>query len=552
MALLVAGPVASPNRQYRLSEPNGIGPTRLWCIRRIIATHKSRYALSAHVFSAVAAIPFALVSLVREAAQLSGGSHQGKAEEGLALKVSPERFAVFSNLDFTMTHEIQDFSRRVQVRITDALRNSRAAWEFSSAAALAGACVACALEKQLLLCAVAYRRTSFEFVRERLEARLSPWLDPRRADIWRTAKIGWKRLQHPLADKVLDKGLILKSPGADGEKGVLYLSFEYNWLRLVAYYDLRKLLQEYLLVAASSSSPPDFTSHWALAHIGPDPVFLQISNPSDKERHERLSHNIRPVPIMASDWINPEFYRPRPHPQREIDIVMVAGWSHNKRHWLLFRTLRAMRRNLRVVLIGQNSEGRTADDVWREAKAFGVTGQVEMIRNATIETVTEQQCNSKASVILSAREGSCVVVTESFFADTPVAMMHNAHVGSRAYINRQTGVLLRSETMAAQLSQLIEQSASYGPRAWAMANVTCFHSTRKLNSLLRDYCCEHRIPWTRDIVPFCWRPDPIYVRDADGARMKLAYQDLYERHGVVVTGRTPSENVRIGKTEVTA
>jgi glycosyltransferase involved in cell wall biosynthesis len=435
-----------------------------------------------------------------------------------------------------MTHEIRDFSRRAQIRIADGLRNSRVAWELAAAAALARSCVARTSQERLLLRAGAYRRTSFEFLRKRLETHLSPRLSPPRADIWRKEKIGWRRLQDQLADRVLDKSLILKSPGADGEKGVLYLSFEYNWLRLVAHYNFQKLLRKYLLVVASSWSPPDFTSLWALAHIGPDPVFLQISNSSDQERHERMPHNIRPAPIMASDWINPDFYRPRPHPQREIDILMVAGWSLIKRHWLLFRALHKMRGNLRVVLIGQDSEGRTADDVWRDAKAFGVASQIELIRDAPIGIVTDYQCNSKASIVLSAREGSCVVVTESFFADAPVAMLHNAHIGSRSYINRRTGVLLRPETMAAQLSEMVEQSATYSPRAWAMANVTCFHSTRKLNLLLRGYCCEGKLPWTRDIVPFCWRPDPIYVNDSDAVGMKLAYQDFYEQHGVVIAG----------------
>jgi glycosyltransferase involved in cell wall biosynthesis len=438
---------------------------------------------------------------------------------------------------------MQNLLLSARLRILDTLRNSRTVWQLSAAAALAKSFMVSALENKLLLRATAYRRASPGVLRDRLGTQLSPWIEPHRADIWRKKKIGWKRLQHQFTSKVLDKSVILKFPTVDGEKGVLYVSFEYNWLRLIEHYDLPGMLQEYFLVVASSSSPPDFPLHWTLAHIGPDPVFLQVSNLSDIKMHQCFRHNIRPLPIMASDWINPDFYEPRSRQQREIDILMVAGWSLLKRHWLLFRALRKMRRDLRVVLIGQESEGRTADDVWREAKAFGVADRIEMIRDATIEMVTEQQCNSKASVILSAREGSSVVVTESFFADTPVAMMRNAHIGSHAYINRQTGVLLQSETMAAQLSELIEQNASYSPRAWAIANVTCFHSTKILNSVLRECCRGGRIPWTRDIAQLCWRPDPIYVNGADAARMERAYQDLYERHRVIVAGRTPSVNV---------
>jgi glycosyltransferase involved in cell wall biosynthesis len=429
-------------------------------------------------------------------------------------------------------------------RIADALRNSRATWELSAVAALAKSFTTRAPEKRLLLRSVAYRRASPGFLRDRLEKHLSQWLEPPRADIWRREKIGWERLKREVTRKTLDKSIILKAPSADGEKGVLYSSFEYNWLRLIEHHDLPNLLQEYFLVVASSSSPPDFPPHWALAHIGPDPVFLQISNPSDMELHQRFRHNIRPVPIMASDWINPEFYEPLAQRQREIDILMVAGWSSLKRHWLLFRTLRKMRRDLRVVLIGQDSEGRTADDVWREAKAFEVAHRIEMIRDASIETVTKQQCNSKVSVLLSAREGSSVAVAESFFADSPVAMMHNAHVGSRAYINRQTGVLLQLQTMAAQLSELIEQRESYSPRAWAMANITCFHSTKTLNSILRTYSTENKIPWTREIVPFCWRPDPVYVRDYDAELLSPAYEDLHRRYGVVIAGKSVVEKLQ--------
>lgn len=396
-------------------------------------------------------------------------------------------------------------------------------------------------EEKLLLRATSYRRSSAGMLRKRLESHLSVWLAPPSADVWRRKQIGWKRFDRDLVSKALDKSIILKPPTDDGEKGVLYVSFEQNWLRLIKHYDLPKLLQRYFLVVASSWSPPDFPAHWALACIGPDPVFLQISNLSDVQLHQRFHHSIQPLPIMASDWINPEFYNPRPQRLREIDILMVAGWSHLKRHWLLFRALRRMRRDLRVVLIGQESEGRTADDVWREAKAFGVADRIEMVRDATIQVVTEHQCNSRISVALSAREGSCVVVTESFFADTPVAMMDNAHIGSRAYINRQTGVALRRETMPAQLSELIEQRESYSPRAWAMANITCFHSTKTLNSILRTYSCERGIPWNRGIVPFCWRPDPAYVRNADTTDLARTYQDMYERYGVVIAGHTVME-----------
>src|ERR1700739_2873978 len=146
---------------------------------------------------------------------------------------------------------LRDSILRARRQIGDALRNSRIVWELSAAEALARSFVARTPENRLVLRATAYRRTNLRFLREHLERRLSPWLQPPRANIWRLKKIGWKRFRDQVSRKALDKSIILKSPAPDGEKGVFYVSFENNWLRLTEHYDLPKLLEEYFLVVAS-------------------------------------------------------------------------------------------------------------------------------------------------------------------------------------------------------------------------------------------------------------------------------------------------------------
>ena len=431
---------------------------------------------------------------------------------------------------------LRQVALRWQVWLYDKIRNGRLTWELAALALLARSFLGGAPESRLSRLGAAYRRTSFSSLRRLIERRLAPWLQPSTADIWRRQRIGWARYEQYLTDKTLQKSLILKAPppGDGGEKGVLYVSFEVNWLRLLKYFNLPRLLDDYYFVGASSSSPPDFRAHWALAHIGPDPIFLQVSNQSEVALHRRLPHGIVPLPIMACDWINPEFYDPRPHASREIDILYVAGWSPIKRHWLLFRALPKMRKNLRVVLIGQDMEGRTADDVRREAAAFGVAGRLEIIRDASVEVVSEYLCNSKTSMVLSRREGSSMAVPESFFADTPVALVHNAHIGSRVYINAQTGTLVDTRNLARALSAFVEESASYAPRAWAIQHISCLQTAERLNAVLRAHAHERGLPWTQDIKPLCWRPDPIYARPGDAQLMEPAYEQLAERHGIVV------------------
>lgn len=392
-----------------------------------------------------------------------------------------------------------------------------------------------ATETALALLVRALRRTDVRLFRRMLEDDLRPWVG---SEIWRTARIGWSRYADEIHNRRMNKSLVLKPTMSSEEKGVLYVSFEYNLIRLLNHHDASRLLSEYILVVASSWSPPDYASLLSTARLSRDPLFVQISNSVDLEWLRVCAPAVRALPLMASDWINPNDYAPRPHSARDIDVLMVAGWEPWKGHRFLFQALRRMRENLRVVLIGQQLGPRTADDIFAEAKAFGVHRRIEIVANAPHRHVTDYQCRSRVSVQLSRREGSAVVVAESLFADAPVAMLRDAHVGSRAYINAQTGALTTPSRLHRDLGVLIERSASSAARAWAVEHISCFRSAARLNALLRDYAAENGQPWSRDIVPFCWRPDPVYVNNADRQSLQPEYRRLAEQHGLTFAGQT--------------
>ena len=75
--------------------------------------------------------------------------------------------------------------------------------------------------------------------------------------------------------------------------------------------------------------------------------------------------------------------------------------------------------------------------------------------------MTEYQCNARTSIILSKREGSCVATAECLFANTPMGLLRDAHVGSKAYINERTGVLFSERTLARDLSAFLEASGDF-------------------------------------------------------------------------------------------
>jgi glycosyltransferase involved in cell wall biosynthesis len=372
-------------------------------------------------------------------------------------------------------------------------------------------------------------------VRALLERQFRPLLTLPRAEVWRQLEPGLARYYAGfggLQKRDLTTSVLLKAPGPNGEKGVLYCSFEYNWIRLAKHHDARAFFSRYLLVGQSSGSPPDFAPAGYLAGLSDDPVFIGVSNHADTAMLDLASPVVRPIDLMACDWVEPEAFTPQPKDSRSIDIIMVANWLRLKRHWLLFEALSRLPKSLRVVLIGRNADRRTEAHMRQEARAFGARQDLEIHTNVEHHRVRELLCDARISLLFSYREGSCVAPVESMFADTPVGMMHGAHVGSAAYINEATGVLLRRRGLARQLAMFLERSAGYDARAWALQHVSCHQSSSRLNEVLRDYALGAGQPWTQDIAPLCWRYVPSYVRAEDEARLAPAVDDLERQHGV--------------------
>ena len=213
---------------------------------------------------------------------------------------------------------------------------------------------------------------------------------------------------------------------------------------------------------------------------------------------------------------------------------MVANFAKFKRHLTLFAALRNMDRRLRVLLIGQHQDGRTADTIRREAAYYGVADRFAVQENVGYRGVAQAFCRARTSVILSRREGSCVAIAESLFANAPAAMLESAEIGSRAFIHPKTGVFLHDHSVAEQLTDLIARAESFSPRQWAEENISCFHSTRLLNAALRQHALDAGGEWTQDVADLCWRPNPALVNPADAERMQPARADVRRHSGLDV------------------
>jgi glycosyltransferase involved in cell wall biosynthesis len=441
---------------------------------------------------------------------------------------------------------LRPLARRAWIRLVDRMRYSRtlnesiALFYISVYLVRSGGRLRRGVPRHVAPLFTAARYTKATHVRTLIRSALSPWIHAQLAAASRQVSSG-SIPGRRAPDVAVQSVLLLKAPGENGEKGVLFAGNEKPWPHLVDVARQTGLLHEYDLVALSAWSPPKYAKLAEFVGLSPDPIFIGISNLEDLRTYPLLAPAIAPMPLMACDWLNPDDFQPRPAADRDIDVLMVAGWGLYKRHWLLFQALRGLSQTLRVVLIGGTSGNRTLEDIKTEARLFGVRQDLTFLADLPVHQVYEYQARARVSVIFSGREGACVAVTESFFANTPVAMMRDAHVGSKAHINRETGVLLSRNGMSRQLGQLLEATEQYSPRAWALQNISCHRSSARLNDFLRSHTLDAGRPWTKDTVPLFRRYFvPRYLNGEDAAAMRSAIDALRRDSGLhLLTPESP-------------
>jgi glycosyltransferase involved in cell wall biosynthesis len=348
-----------------------------------------------------------------------------------------------------------------------------------------------------------------------------------------TNRLDWTEFAADFRDPRVSKAAILKPYVSPREKGVLFVSFETLWIKLLKPTNYRELAERYTVVVAPSSSPHNLYNY-VFPMAFPDVIFSLISNPKDAVVLPRVSSKVIVVPLYASSWVNPELFHPLPKNERPYDLLMVALWGKVKRHHALFAALRSMPRDIRVLLIGQDQDAGTADTIREMARWYGVQDRFTILSNQPYREVTRYFCQARASVVLSKREGSCVVIAESLFADTPAAILREAELGSRVFINEQTGRFLDGRKLAQDLTDFVRNADKYQPRAWAEQHISCFRSSQILNDILKQHALAQGQAWTQDIAPMQWSPDPMLARLEDRQRLASERQEIQERFGLEI------------------
>lgn len=322
--------------------------------------------------------------------------------------------------------------------------------------------------------------------------------------------------------------IVLKSP-QHGEKGLLYAHYNHVFPLLAKFYDLETIAARYNIVIEPSWT--GFCDSDLLGYCNSKfPVFVTAYEPRDAEFIRSTQSNLIPMPIAANWWVDYRNWRPIPGIEKDVDVVMVAGWGSYKRHHRFFNALSRLRRQghkLRAMLIGY-SVGWPKEIVLKHAKYYGVEDQLEIKENVPYEQVNELVNRAKIGVLWSRKEGFNRAIIECMFAGVPSIMRTGFNYGYKyPYINDQTGCFADEKTLSRKMLELIECSAEMDPRSWVLENMSCQRATQIMSDAIGTWSAVHDEPWTQPpVVKVTHLHSMQYWDAADTERFKADYEWL--------------------------
>jgi glycosyltransferase involved in cell wall biosynthesis len=322
--------------------------------------------------------------------------------------------------------------------------------------------------------------------------------------------------------------IVLKSATA-AEKGVINILYSYALPLFAKLFDIETIAKHYVIVLEPSWS--GYCSKDILCYAGMNaPVIVQAYEPHDYRFIEALGCNLIPVAVSNNWWVDHRTFTPVPGVKKDVDLVMVAGWSDFKRHHRFFALLRRMRRSGRrptVTLIGYPMH-RSQADIHMMADRYGVLDQLEFHESLERAEVNRQFNRAKVNVIWSRKEGVNRAIIEGMFSGTPGLLRAGFNYGHPyEYVNHSTGRFAADNDAPEVIARLLDEHELMRPREWVLAHMTCQHATNRLANRLRSLSVSAGQRWRSDLsVKVNGLHGQDYWDDRDRGRFQADYEFL--------------------------
>lgn len=292
---------------------------------------------------------------------------------------------------------------------------------------------------------------------------------------------------------------VLKSPDGE-EKGVLLLNYSYYFPLFLKFYDLNAISQQYNIVLEPSWA--GFCELNILAYSVLDsPVFLQTYEDRDKMFINDLSTNLIPINIGPSWFVNHEnFVAPENGAERDIDIIMVAGWAKFKRHHHFFKVLAKLKKSgvtPNVTLVGYPTD-MTQDEIRELIDFHGVSDLITIYEWIEPSEVSALFRRAKINILWSKFEGNNRAIIEGMFCDTPLILRSGHNYGQHYdFINEQTGHFADEDNLTDIIKLMLKNE--YSPRSYVMENRSCINATKIMTKVIKEFELKNNRVWNIDL-----------------------------------------------------
>jgi glycosyltransferase involved in cell wall biosynthesis len=321
------------------------------------------------------------------------------------------------------------------------------------------------------------------------------------------------------------RDLIVLKQSAGREKGVILLKYGRTFNAVAALFDIRRLMDSYTVVLEPCWA--GYCDPGILMFYTPgQPVPVQCFTDKDHDFIVQVGAPFLPIRLGPADWVDAEVFGEPPPMPKIYDVVMVANWSVKKRHAVLFRALRkVVDRDIKLLLVGFPWAGRSADDIRREASRWlPANVQLEIVESVPHARLSELLRQSRVFVFLSKKEGDNKSLVEAMFADVPAIVYDSTIGGASSRINPATGLLSSERELASKIVYVLDHTADFAPRRWALDHTGSAVATRTLDEALRDTAMAAGASYVTGIVEKINGPNLAYKHLTDRQRFAADYE----------------------------
>jgi len=388
----------------------------------------------------------------------------------------------------------------------------------------------------LKLLSTAHRTTRSGAFRNSLERQMTVSTDGMRSlrseivDAGREYLRTWPGSDRVRARNLLGTRALVLKASRPGERGILLIDYAYAFPLFAAFFNIETVSRHYHIVLEPSWIGYCTPEILAYAHLK-TPVFVETVEPPDRAFLEAIGAPFVPVPVAANWWVDHRMVRPL-GTAKDIDVCMVAAWSRFKRHAAVFSALATLRRrgvHLKTLLIGYVGDRTLSkDDVYQQAKYYGVADLVEMQEHLPLDSLVAQLNRAKTHLLWSRREGFNRATIEALAVDIPVILREGHNYGfSYKYINEQTGTLANEASLPSILHNVVDTYTEFTPRRWLMEHMTPQIATSILGNAIRDAAVTQGETWTTEpVAKVVELTHARYWDPADGERFAADYEFL--------------------------